>query len=305
MILGIDIGGTAVKMCLADRDGHIRARHEASVSFDGYATPILTTVLAEMRAFLDQEGILPEGVGVSAAGQIDTATGTVIGTNGMIPGYEGSPIGEAVSRALGVPCYVLNDANAAALGESFVGAARGVKNALMLTLGTGVGGGIILDGRVFGGARGIAGEMGHFTLHGSGLHCTCGKRGCFELYASTTALIRRACAETGEDGLDGRAVFDRAEAGEPAMLAVLDAWIGDIAEGITGLVHIFNPEMVLIGGGVSSREHLLIAPLRRRVLAGTMPRFAEGLRLERAALGNDAGMIGAVKYYMDRASAMQ
>lgn len=302
MILSIDIGGTAVKMGLVDRLGVIHARHEASVCYDGYRTPILTTVIREARTFLARERAQAEGIGVSATGQVDDRLGAVIGTNGKIPNYEGAQIKRDMESAFGVPVCALNDANAAALGECFAGRARGMDNALMVTLGTGVGGGIVLGGKIFGGTRGIAGELGHFTLYQDGILCPCGKRGCFESYAATTALVRLATEKTGESGLNGRVIFERARAGDAAMLAVLDRWIGDIAAGLSGLVHIFNPQIVLIGGGVSAQETLLIEPLRTRVLAQVMPRFAEGLRIEAATLGNDAGLIGAAKFYMDCAA---
>ena len=299
MILSIDIGGTAVKMGLVDHEGAIHARHEASVCFDHYQTPILTTVIREAQAFLAREGAQIEGIGVSATGQVDDRAGVVIGTNGKIPHYEGAQIKRDMEAALGVPVFALNDANAAALGECFAGRAKGVQNVLMVTLGTGVGGGIVLGGKIFGGTRGIAGELGHFTLYQDGPRCPCGKRGCFESYAATTALVRRAKEATGEADMNGRIVFSRAADGDQAMLAVLSAWIDDIAAGISGLVHIFNPQMVLIGGGVSAQEALLIAPLRERVLRSVMPRFAECLQLEAATLGNDAGMIGAARFYLD------
>ena len=299
MILSIDIGGTAVKMGLVDHEGAIHARHEASVCFDHYQTPILTTVIREAQAFLAREGAQIEGIGVSATGQVDDHAGAVIGTNGKIPNYEGAQIKRDMETAFGVPVFALNDANAAALGECFAGRAKGVQNVLMVTLGTGVGGGIVLGGKIFGGTRGIAGELGHFTLYQDGPRCPCGKRGCFESYAATTALVRRAKEATGEADMNGRIVFSRAADGDQAMLAVLSAWIDDIAAGISGLVHIFNPQMVLIGGGVSAQEALLIAPLRERVLRSVMPRFAECLQLEAATLGNDAGMIGAARFYLD------
>ena len=299
MILSIDIGGTAVKMGLVDHEGAIHARHEASVCFDHYQTPILTTVIREAQAFLARESAQIEGIGVSATGQVDDRAGAVIGTNGKIPHYEGAQIKRDMEVAFGVPVFALNDANAAALGECFAGRAKGVQNVLMVTLGTGVGGGIVLGGKIFGGTRGIAGELGHFTLYQDGPRCPCGKRGCFESYAATTALVRRAKEATGEADMNGRIVFSRAADGDQAMLAVLSAWIDDIAAGISGLVHIFNPQMVLIGGGVSAQEALLIAPLRERVLRSVMPRFAECLQLEAATLGNDAGMIGAARFYLD------
>jgi len=142
--------------------------------------------------------------------------------------------------------------------------------------------------------------MGHFTLYQDGIPCACGKRGCFESYAATTALVRLAKEATGETELNGRIIFQRAADGDAVMLQVLEHWMEDIAGGVSGLIHIFNPQMVLIGGGVSSQEELLMKPLRKKILSAVMPRFAEGLLVERAALGNDAGMIGAVKFAMDK-----
>ena len=297
MILAIDIGGTSVKMGLLRENGEITARAEASVSFDGYRTPVLDTVVQAAGRFLAEQQTVVRGIGVSATGQIDTAAGVVAGTNGKIPGYEGARIRETLEARFSVPVWVLNDANAAALGESYLGAGRGLHNVLMVTLGTGVGGGLVLDGRIYGGSRGFAGELGHFTLYQDGVPCACGKRGCYECYASASALVRRAGAE------NGRVLFDRVRSGDPAASAALDAWLDDVAAGLTGLIHIFNPETVLIGGGISAQEELLIEPLRRRVLAGVMPRFAEGLTLRRAVLGNDAGMIGALRFWLDQESA--
>jgi len=299
VILSIDIGGTAVKMGLVDREGAVHARHEASVCYDNYQTPILTTVIREAKAFLARENAAIEGVGVSATGQVDDRIGAVIGTNGKIPHYEGSQIKREMEAVFGVPVFALNDANAAALGECFAGRAKGVSNMLMITLGTGVGGGIVLGGRIFGGTRGIAGELGHIPLYADGIPCACGSRGCYESYAATTALVRLAKEATGEADMNGRIIFSRAAQGDQTMLGILDRWIGDIAAGIVGLVHTFNPQMVLIGGGVSSQEELLIKPLRERILKTVMPRFAEGMQVEAAILGNDAGMIGAAKFCID------
>ena len=250
--------------------------------------------------FLARHNVSICGVGVSATGQIDDRSGVVIGTNGKIPHYEETPIKEKLEQALGAPVWALNDANAAALGECAFGGGRGCRNAVFITLGTGVGGGLVLDGRLYGGARGIAGELGHFTLYQEGPACPCGKRGCFEHYASVTALIRRAHEAAPETEWNGRKIFERAAQGDAVLLRVLETWIDDIAAGLTGLVHLFNPEAVLIGGGVSAQEKLLIEPLRRRVLQGVMPRFAEKLRVEAAMLGNDAGLLGAVRFFLER-----
>ncbi len=299
MILGVDIGGTAVKLGLIGDGYAVLARREASVCFDQYRTPVLTTVVRESKAFLEAEGARVEAIGVSATGQVDTALGAVVGTSGKIPNYEGSRIKDEMEAAFGVPVRVANDANAAALGECIAGAGRGLSDVVMVTIGTGVGGGIVLGGKPYGGARGFAGEIGHFTLYQDGIPCACGKKGCYENYASTTALVRRACEAAAEDGLDGREIFRRVAEGDAVMAGVLREWMGDIAAGITGLVHIFNPQAVIIGGGVSRQKELLIDPLREMILREAMPRFAENLQVLQAHLGNDAGMIGAAGLFAE------
>ena len=300
MILAIDLGGTEVKMGRADRLGNLYETISASVSFDGYKTPLLTTVLKTAETFLASWPDKPEGIAVSACGQVDSEAGVVIGTNGNIPGYEGTKLKAALEEAFGVKTRALNDANAAVLGEAFTGRAKGLRDVLMITLGTGVGGGVITGGRLLDGRRGIAGELGQFTLRADGPLCPCGKRGIYEYYASTTALVRQCAERTGREGLNGKIIFGEISLGNEVFRSVLEDWIRDIAEGLTSLVHLFNPEMILIGGGVSRQQKLLINPLRKAVLQGCMPRFAEGLQIESAELGNDAGMIGAVRFWLDK-----
>ena len=301
MILGIDVGGTAVKLGLMTREGQILAREEAPVNGDGYATPVLTSVLRTAERFLKSGKAELEGVAVSATGQVDDRRGIVIGTNGSIPGYEGTDFKTAFESGYGVPVHVLNDANAAALGESFLGAGKGYRDVLMVTLGTGVGGGVVSGGRLVRGHRGIAGELGHFSIDRGGLPCSCGGRGCFERYASATALLRMARDAVPADPVrDGRDFFDRVRRGEKTLSEVLEQWLDGAALGLAGLIHIFNPEIVLIGGGISAQQELLINPLREKVFGLLMPRFSEGLRLEAAHLGNDAGMIGALKFWLDQ-----
>ena len=183
------------------------------------------------------------------------------------------------------------------LGEVWVGGAQGYTDVIGVTLGTGVGGGILTGGRLLEGARGLGGELGHYRTHAlDGVPCTCGATGCWERYAATTALVR-AAQEKNPAWTDGRAIFAAAEAGKPEVLALLDAWTNEIAQGLAGMVHIFNPQLILIGGGVSAQQKLLIAPIAAKVKASVMPAFAEGLEIRAAQLHNDAGMVGAVYYF--------
>ena len=264
--LGVDIGGTAVKLGLVDENGRVLRRAERSVSFDGYKTPILDTVQAAIHEFLTADAPRLEGIAVSATGQIDSRRGVVAGTCGNFPGWIGVDIKGTLERAFGLPVTVANDANCMLLGEVWAGAAKGYTDVIGVTLGTGVGGGILTGGRLLEGARGLGGELGHFRLHAlDGVACTCGAIGCYERYAATTALVRSA-QKAGLDAPDGRAIFEAAAAGDARTLAVLNGWINEIAQGLAGLVHIFNPQLILIGGGVSAQQALLIDPATWREL---------------------------------------
>lgn len=294
---GIDIGGTAVKLGLVDANGKVFARGEESVNFDGYQTPILDTVLRAASEFLTRWHTDPAalaGIGVSATGQVDSLRGEIVGTCGSLPGWTGSPIAAALRERFGRPVTVANDANCMCLGEVWAGGAVGYTDVIGITIGTGIGGGVLTGGRLLDGARGLGGEIGHMRTHAlHGERCTCGACGCWERYASTSALVRRASAI---DPLlyDGRAIFAAATAGDARVLELLENWTEEIAQGLAGLVHIFNPQLILVGGGVSAQQKLLIEPLERKVKADVMPAFAQNLTLRAAMLKNDAGLVGAV-----------
>ena len=215
-----------------------------------------------------------------------------------------------MKKYLGVPVYVTNDANAAALGESFAGAAKQYGSSIFVTLGTGVGGGIIIDGKLFEGNRSAGAEIGHMVIRMGGEKCTCGRKGCFEAYASATALIRQTqnamrkapesilwkLAPTPEE-VDGKTAFDGLRAGDKTAEKVVNAYIGYLAEGLANLANIFRPEAIVLGGGVCAEGETLLAPLRRKmnrlVYAGT--KYAPVLLLT-ASLGNDAGLVGAARF---------
>lgn len=307
--LGIDVGGTAVKMGIIDENGNILKKETKSVSFDNYRTPMMDTIVVELKAMLKE--YLPEkkgqriwysdyfeGIGVSATGQVDSVQGRIAGTCGNVPGWNGTRIKEILEMEFGLPVAVANDANCMCLGEKWIGAAAGVDDMIGITLGTGVGGGIVTGGRLLEGARGFGGEIGHFTTHAlDGAACTCGQRGCYERYASTTALVRNA-EKINPKWTNGYEIFQAVQAGNKQAKELLDQWIREISTGLIGLVHIFNPSMIVIGGGVSVQEELLIRPIEKQIREGVMPAFAEGLVVKAAQLKNDAGMIGAVYYFI-------
>lgn len=301
--LGVDIGGTAVKLGIVDENGNILCHSDFSTSFDDYETPVIETVVSGIKDFLAQNTSALSGIGVSATGQVDVESGTIIGVCGSVKNWEGTAIKERFQKEFGLKTTVINDANAVAIAEQRFGSAKGSDDVLVVTVGTGIGGGIISGSRLIMGKRGIGGEIGHITINMDGAECTCGNSGCLEKYASVRALVknvevRAGLAERlGMREINGRTIFEHIE--DPEIAEIVDRWISCLASGLIGLVHVFNPEVLVIGGGISREKVLFIEPLKEKVLKGVMPRFAEGLSLRQAALGNNAGVMGAVAYYMD------
>lgn len=309
--LAVDIGGTAVKIGMVDGEGNFLHTSEYPVDFDGYETPILDTVIKSCGIFLeeyDEDDVPLLAIGVSATGSINTVKGTVDGSAGHVKNWKGSRIKEEMEARFPVPVHVLNDANAAALGEVWLGAARGKRNVVAVTIGTGVGGGIIVNSQLLLGANGFAGEVGHITIRYGGRECPCGNTGCLEEYASMTALVRQVRQEIEAGRLEGiaagevngRRIFEEIKKGNKALERIADQWMDVIAAGITGFVHIFNPETVIIGGGVSSQQELFIDKVREKAFARMHPEFAIGLEIVAAKLANNAGMAGAVYYCKQR-----
>lgn len=308
--IGVDIGGTQVKLGIIDEKGTVVKSAAYDVAFDGYDTPIIDTVVIRLAQFIKENNLnnaLIKGIGVSATGQIDAKEGKVVGAAGHIKNWEGCCIKEHIKKFYSGPVSVMNDANCAALAEQWIGGAKGVSDAVVITIGTGVGGGIIVNSEILCGTAGGAGELGHITIRNNGKKCSCGNRGCYEQYASSTALVRmvKQVNKTGKlesdlwkDGIiNGRTIFD-AVGKDSSLKKILDQWINYIADGLVGIIHTFNPQVILVGGGVSAQKDLFIDPLRTKVVNRVMPEYAKVLKLDSAKLGNDAGMIGAVYYCM-------
>jgi glucokinase len=308
--IGIDIGGTQVKLGVIDEYGVVCSSAAYDVAFDGYDTPIIDTVVAKLTEFMKENKLIHShisGIGVSATGQIDTKEGKVAGAAGHIKNWEGCNIREHIKRIYPGPVTVMNDANCAALAEQWIGGAIGLSDVVVITVGTGVGGGIIANSEILCGAAGGAGEIGHITIRNNGRRCSCGNRGCYEQYASVPALISmvRQAKKAGKldnsllsgQEINGRVIFEAAGNGG-YLDVVLDRWIGYVADGLIGIIHTFSPQIVLVGGGVCAQKEKFIEPLRMKVLSRVMPVYVRTVKLEAAKLGNDAGMIGAVYYCM-------
>ena len=306
--LGIDLGGTNIAVGLVNEE-------LALVCKDSLPTPatdpvaIADTMAVLCRRLLKKEGLSFDDVayaGIACPGIVNRASGEVIYANNI--NFDHFPLAHLLCERMPLKAvYLENDANAAALGEAKAGGARGTKNSVMITLGTGVGGGIIIDGKVYMGFNCAGGELGHMVIQKDGRPCTCGRRGCFEAYSSATGLVRmtQEKMEARPDSLmhelvrrhgkvSGRTAFGAERAGDEAGAEVVAEYVSYLACGISNLINIFQPEALVIGGGVcNEKENLLnrLYPIVRREAYGGGRVPATELRI--AELGNDAGIIGA------------
>ncbi len=306
-VLGVDIGGTKIAMGPVDETGARLAIPLVEPTTTGDTASFLAGLEAGVRrALMEFASFNPGAIGLACAGTVDVGRGVVVSSPNL-PLIE-TPVAPALQTALGIPVVIENDANAALLGEAAVGAAEGLEHVVMLTLGTGVGGGLLLDGRIYHGANGGAGELGHIVVEKDGLACRCGSQGCLEMYTSGPALARFAGERSGDPVLDpdeelkrlsregvltGQAVAELAERGHPGAVAAVDELSGWLGVGLVSLANTFDPQMIVVGGGVSGLGEALIARARDHVRENAMPPARHRVQIATARLGNAAGMIGA------------
>ena len=303
--IGIDLGGTGIKIGVVDESGAILSQGEtptlAGRPYEDIIADMGRCMLDVMaRGGFEEKDIASIGVGIP--GVADEKTGHVIFCTNL--GWHNVPLREAMRRYIDVPLYADNDANVAAFAEAMAGVSRNVYSSLLLTLGTGVGSGIIVDGKIWSGSHGVAGEVGHMIYRAGGEQCTCGQRGCFERYASATALIRIAREATMRypdsemksippERMNAKTVVDAARRGDEAAMEAFDEYTTHLSLGIVSCINVFDPGMIVLGGGVSRAGDFLLEPVRRKV---EKQKFFKALPIggvELATLGNDAGIIGA------------
>ncbi len=305
--VGIDLGGTNIAVGVVNENNEIVGRGKLKTDRSHSAEQLVDAMAKAVLLAVDDAGITMDDVadiGIAAPGSVDPKTGVVAYANNI--NFRNTPVCQWLNDQLGKPCYIENDANAAAYGELLAGAAKGCSNFVMITLGTGVGGGVVIDGKIYGGFNHAGGELGHMMIIKDGEPCTCGLKGCYEAYASATALIRQTQAmmdahpsskmwELAAEGkATGRTAFDAMRLGDEAGKAVVDTYIDYIATGLINLINIFQPEKIAIGGGICNEGETLLAPLREKVAKGDYNKnIPLRTTLCRAALGNDAGIIGA------------
>lgn len=292
--IGIDIGGTDTKIGLVDVHNKLLDSVCIPTKAERPADEVIRTVAETALSILDKNGIAMEqcvGVGIGVPGTVDRKKGIVRYSNNIR--WEDMPLVKEMSTYLPIPVEIANDADCAALGETIAGAGKECSDVVMITLGTGVGGGVVLDGEIYEG-RGIGGsELGHMVIVENGEPCTCGRRGCLEAYASATALKREAKRASKKELIPSE-IFALAKQGDPAMKEVVEIYIRRLGLGIVNIVNIFRPQLVLLGGGISGQGESLLVPLRRilreECFGGERGDVPE---IEEAVLGNNAGIIGA------------
>jgi glucokinase len=300
LALGIDIGGTNTVFAFLTPDGRLLDRTAIPTQAREGGERLMTRICEQARAMLRQAPGPVVGIGVGSAGQIDPQTGVCLFANENLPGWTGMDIRGRLAAATGLPVYVGNDANVAALGEQQFGAGKGVANMVCITLGTGVGGGIISQGRLVTGHRGVGGEVGHIIVQAGGDTCPCGLQGCLEAYASATAIVRRtrealpaypASSLHQVEPLTAKAIFAAAAAGDGCAERIVAETAWYLAVGLASLINLFDPELFLIGGGVSLAGEPFLDRVRAHLESWAVTRSRA--RVARCALGDDAGVVGA------------
>ena len=278
-ILAIDIGGTMIKYGLVSSDGEILSTDKIETEAEKGLENILNKIDNIFKRYKENN---PVGIAVSGTGQINGIIGKVIGGNPIIPNWIGTNLVKILEKKYNLPAVLENDVNCVALGEKWIGAGKDLSNFICLTIGTGIGGGIILNNQLFRGENFVAGEFGHTLI----------KKGEFEQFASTTALIRLVKERTGKI-LNGKEIFDLEKKEIVEYQEVISEWIENLTDGLSSIIYCFNPANIILGGGVIGQGEPLINRINNSLFKKIGSQFKEKLNIIQAKLGNNAGMIGA------------
>lgn len=309
MFIGIDLGGMSAKAACLNR-GKIFGKTCVKTSKDHTLEETISSLsnlaLTSCKS-ADIDFSLIDAVGLGAPGIVDSERGVVVSWSNF--GWKDVSLAELLSQKLKKPVFLVNDANAAALGEAKFGAGKQYRNSVLITLGTGVGGGILIDGKLFEGYKSAGAEIGHTVIQQGGRQCSCGRKGCLETYVSTRALIEQTKEEirhnpngilasvASKTEVDGRTLFLALEKGDQGAERIFSEYIAALGEGILNFVNLFRPQAILIGGGVSAQGENLLSPLRKYVYDRLMVSLDYApLEILAATLGNDAGIYGAAEF---------
>ncbi len=304
--LGVDLGGTNIAIGIVDKDGSILNKASVPTPSNGEYKDVVAAMISLSKKLIADNNLELsdfEAVGIGCPGSIDYKKGSVAYSNNLR--FDDVPLVDEFQKHWNIPIVLENDANAAAYGEYMING-NNADVFVAVTLGTGVGGGVIIDGKIFRGANGAGAELGHSVLVHKGLPCTCGRKGCWEAYAAATALVKQTkiaiekhpeslmagfAKERGK--VNGRTAFDAAKKGDAAAKEVVKQYIEYVADGIVNMVNIFQPNKVVVGGGISNEGEYLLAPIREYVKKNDYNRLFTPVEIEAAKLLNDAGIIGA------------
>jgi glucokinase len=305
---GIDFGGSSAKMGLVDREGTILGRTSLSLdpreSFEGIVEPVAAALRKLLADCHHSEGLATIGIGTP--GFIEKKEGLLLGGCENIPTLQRRSVQRYMEAAFGVPAFAENDATSAAAGELAFGAGRRFRSFVLITVGTAIGGGLVLDGKVYRGWRGFAGEIGHLCMVPDGLWCNCGSRGCFEQYASGTAISRIYAEKLQKRGIvtsgspSPKTVVERAAAGDACALDTLEEAAQWMAQAFGSILNILDLEACIVGGGVSEAGEALLAPIRRHLPDHCWPQIGRDVQVVAAELRNDAGILGAAAQAFER-----
>ncbi len=290
--IGVDIGGTSVKLAAIDENYNVLDKTRFPTGEGCTSESIIQGIIEHCRPLIEKYN--PVAIGIGSAGRIDSVNGVVI-TAGNLP-FRNEPVVAKVVSALGIPTFIDNDGSCALIGEKAAGACKGYRDSVIITIGTGIGGAIVIDDRVVRGHNNRAGELGHFVIDRNGLRCACGLHGCFEQYASAKALIKQTeaavrkapesiLARLAKDDIDGKTAFDAKELGCPIATELLDEYGRILADGLNSLIHIFQPEVIAISGGISNQGENLLALVN--------PYLYPECKVVTTSLQGNGGIIGA------------
>ncbi|MFR5876206.1 MAG: ROK family protein [Eubacterium sp.] len=284
-ILTFDIGGTNIKYGVCNGDFELTETHKIPTEAQKGGQALIEKIIGIIESY---DNI--DRVAISTAGQVDSENGIVVYSTGNIPYYTGMMVKKLIENKTGIPTFVENDVNAAAMGEAMFGAAKGQSDFICLTYGTGVGGAIYLNNKIYKGSGSSAGEMGHMIVHAGGKQCTCGGEGCYECYASAKALIT-AVNKISNEPLDAFQIFEKKNIEKPEIRSEIDKWIDEIIIGLINIIYTFNPPLIVIGGGIMNEDYI-IDLIDRKIYNKLMDNF-RSVNIVRSKLGNDAALLGA------------
>jgi glucokinase len=307
LIFAADLGGTHLRVATVDERGHVHFRAKQNTPHGTDPNEIVEAIVHAVRDYKNDLGTESDGlkaVSLVVPGTVKVEEGTIVKAPNL-PCLDGFPLALALTNELGLPTILENDANAAAVGEMWQGAARGCRTIICVTLGTGVGGGIILDGELWRGVDGAAAEIGHMCVDPfGGVACTCGSRGCLEVFASATAIVRMTrearprypeSVLNGSSSLTAESIFEAGLQGDDLALAIFRRMGVYLGIGLANLINILNPEMIVIAGGVVNGWDLFERHMLHEVEERAFPLLAARVKIVRAQCGDDAGLLGAAR----------